>query len=40
MVVDAVDKTNVGFLDSKLMYTNRIDGVEHEGLKIEQDLTQ
>lgn len=40
MVVDAVDKTNMDFVWSKLIYANRIDGVEHEGLKIEQDLKQ
>ena len=26
------------FMGSKLIYTNWIDGVEHEGLKVEQDL--
>lgn len=40
MVVDANDKTNRDFIWSKLIYTNRIDGVEHEGLKIEQDIWQ
>jgi len=40
MVVDAVDKTNMDFVGSKLIYTNWIDGIEHEGLKIEQDLKQ
>ena len=40
MVVDAADKTNMEFVGSKLIYANRIDGVEHEGLKIEQDMKQ
>jgi hypothetical protein len=40
MVVDAAEKTNMEFMDSKLIYTNWIDGVEHEGIKIEQDLKQ
>lgn len=40
MVVDAVDKTNMKFVWSKLIYANRIDGVEHEWLKIEQDIKQ
>gem|GEM_PF-3446179 len=38
MVVDAVDKTNMDFVGSKLIYANWIDGVEHEGLKFEQDI--
>ncbi|EKD25366.1 MAG: hypothetical protein ACD_80C00079G0009 [uncultured bacterium (gcode 4)] len=38
MIVDAADKTNMEFMWSKLIYVNRIDGVEHEGLKFEQDL--
>ncbi len=40
MVVDSVDKTNIEFMWSKMIYTNWIDGVEHEWLKIEQDFTQ
>ncbi len=40
MVVDAADKTNMDFVWSKLIYANRIDGVEQEGLKFEQDLKQ
>ncbi len=40
MIVDAADKTNMDFIWSKLIYTNRIDGVEHEGLKFEQDVKQ
>lgn len=40
MLVDAADQTNMQFIGSKLIYANRIDGVEHEGLKIEQDLSQ
>lgn len=39
MVVDAADKTSVEFMGSKLIYTNWIDGVEHEWLKFEQDIT-
>ncbi|MCX6824925.1 MAG: hypothetical protein NTY80_01755 [candidate division SR1 bacterium] len=37
-IVDAADKTNMEFMGSKLIYANRIDGVENEGLKFEQDL--
>jgi len=40
MVVDAVDKTNIELIWSKLIYTNRVDGVEHEWFKIEQDFNQ
>lgn len=40
MVVDAADKTNLEFVWSKLIYLNWIDGIEYEGLKIEQDLEQ
>jgi hypothetical protein len=40
MVVDAADKTNMEFLGSKLIYLNRVDGVEYEGVKFEQDLGQ
>jgi len=40
MVVDAADKTNMEFMWSKLIYTNWIDGVEHEGLICEQDIAQ
>jgi len=39
-VVDSVDKTNMDFVGSKMIYANWIDGVEHEGLKFEQDLSQ
>lgn len=38
MIVDAADKTNMEFMWSKLIYVNRVDGIEHEGLKFEQDL--
>ncbi len=38
VIVDAADKTNMDFIGSKLIYANRIDGVEYEGLRIEQDL--
>jgi hypothetical protein len=40
MVVDATEKTNREFVGAKLIYANRIDGIEHEGLKIEQDMKQ
>lgn len=40
MIVDAVDKTGMEFMGSKMIYANRIDGIENEGLKIEQDLEQ
>ncbi len=40
MIVDSADKTNMDFISSKLIYLNRVDGVEHEGLKFEQDIKQ
>lgn len=40
MVVDAADKTNMDFVGSKIIYANRVDGVEYEGLRFEQDLRQ
>ncbi len=40
MAVDAADKTNMDFVGSKLIYSNWIDGIEHEGVKIEQDIHQ
>ncbi len=40
ILVDAADKTNNEFIGSKVIYSNRVDGVEHEWLKIEQDLKQ
>jgi len=40
MIVDAADKTNIEFMGSKIIYLNRVDGVEYEGLKFEQDLGQ
>ena len=40
MVVDAADKTNMEFMWSKLIYTNWIDGIEHQGVICEQDITQ
>lgn len=38
MIVEAADKTSLEFIGSKTIYMNRVDGVEHEGFKIEQDL--
>lgn len=38
MIVEAADKTSLEFIGSKTIYMNRVDGVEHEGLKMEQDL--
>ena len=40
MAVEAADKTNMDFVGSKLIYSNWVDGVEHEGLKLEQDIHQ
>jgi len=38
MLIEATDKMNMDFIGSKLIYLNRVDGIEHEGLKFEQDL--
>jgi hypothetical protein len=38
MMVDAADKTAMEFMGSKMIYANRVDGVEHEGVKFEQDI--
>ncbi|MFA7298359.1 MAG: hypothetical protein WC010_01815 [Candidatus Absconditabacterales bacterium] len=40
VLMDATEKTNMDFISSKLIYLNRVDGVEYEGLKFEQDLEQ
>lgn len=39
MLVDAVDKTNIEAIWSKLVYASWIDGIEYEWIKIEQDLS-
>lgn len=38
MIVDSADKTNLDFVGSKIVYANWVDGVEHEGVRFEQDL--
>jgi hypothetical protein len=40
MIVEAAEKTSLEFVGSKIIYMNWVDGVEYEGLKIEQDLDQ
>ncbi len=40
MIVEATEKTALEFVGSKIIYMNRVDGVEYEGFKIEQDLDE
>ena len=37
-ILETLQKTSLEFTGAKLIYANRIDGIEHEGFKIEQDL--
>lgn len=39
-LINAIEKTGIDFVWSKIIYLNWIDGVENEGLKFEQDLEQ
>jgi len=37
-IVDSVEKTKNNFPGVDMMYCSRLDGIEHEGVKFEQDV--
>jgi len=38
MIIEATERTAIEFMGSKILYMNRVDGIEHEGMTCEQDI--